>query len=85
LNEVASSLHAGYVVLGQVQSNSGQTRVLAHLIRLPDQTHIWVARMDRAAVNLDVESEIAHKIATEFSPRVMAETRSNASPQAAKH
>jgi DNA-binding winged helix-turn-helix (wHTH) protein/TolB-like protein len=85
LNEVASSLHAAYVVLGQVQSNSGQTRVLAHLIRLPDQTHIWVARMDRAAVNLDVESEIAHKIAAEFSPRVMAEARSDASPQAAKH
>ena len=35
-NAIAPSLHAAYVVLGQVQSSSGQVVILAHLIRLPD-------------------------------------------------
>jgi TolB-like protein len=45
---IGSSLNAGYVVLGQVQRNESQLRVLAHLIRLPDQVHVWVVRYDFA-------------------------------------
>ncbi len=77
LNAIASSLHATYVVLGQVQSGNGQIRILAHLIHLPEQTHIWVDRMDRALPDqLTVESEAAQKIAGDFSVRVAAgETR----------
>lgn len=74
LKSIASSLHADYVVLGQVQSNGAQVRILAHLIRSSDQTHIWVARMDSALVDpLSLESEAARKIAAEFSPRVAAD------------
>ena len=71
MKAIASSLHAAYVVFGQVQSNGSQVRILAHLIRLPEQTHIWVARMDRALADpLSLESEAAHKIAAEFLPRL---------------
>jgi len=71
LKIIASTLHAAYVVLGQVQSNNGQIRILAHLIRLPDQTHVWVVRSDRTLEDpLGVESEVARKIAAEFSPRM---------------
>jgi DNA-binding winged helix-turn-helix (wHTH) protein len=74
LKAVASSLQAAYVVLGQVQSNGTQVRILAHLIRLPDQTHIWVARMDRALDDpLRLECEAAREIAVEFSPRILAD------------
>jgi TolB-like protein len=73
LNAIAVSLHAVYVVLGQVQSSSGQVRILAHLIRLPDQTHLWVVRVDRTLEKpLEVESEVAQKVAVEFSQRVPA-------------
>jgi TolB-like protein len=69
LRVIAESLHAQYVVLGQVQGNVSQTRILAHLIRLPDQTHLWVARMDRPSTNtLAVQLETAQKIAADFSP-----------------
>lgn len=86
LKAVASSLHAAYVVLGQVQSNGAQVRILAHLIRLPDQTHIWVARMDRALVDpLNLESEAASKIAAEFSPRILADRNRAALPPPANH
>lgn len=71
LHAIAVSLHAAYVVLGQVQSNNGQVRVLAHLIRLRDQTHIWAVRTDRPLTDpLALESDVAHAIAAEFSPRI---------------
>jgi DNA-binding winged helix-turn-helix (wHTH) protein/TolB-like protein len=71
LRTIAASLGANYVVLGQVQSNGPQTRILAHLIRLPDQKHLWVVRLDRDARDLlAVETEIANKVAADFAWRV---------------
>jgi DNA-binding winged helix-turn-helix (wHTH) protein/TolB-like protein len=86
LKAIASTLGAGYVVLGQVQRSGTQTRILAHLIRLSDQTHIWVVRMDRTLDDpLNVESEIAQKVATEFSPRVAKDASGGALPEAPTH
>lgn len=74
LQAIAASLHAGYAVLGQVQTNGAQIRILAHLIRLSDQTHIWVVRMDRPLLDpFNLESEAAGKIASEFSTRMSAD------------
>jgi TolB-like protein len=86
LKAIASSLHAGYVVLGQVQTNDTHVRILAHLIRLPEQTHIWVVRMDRPLADpLSLESEAAGKIATELSARMSANPGRAASFSAASH
>jgi DNA-binding winged helix-turn-helix (wHTH) protein/TolB-like protein len=87
LKAIASSLHAGYVVLGQIQLNNGQVRILAHLIRLPEQTHLWVVRSEGALTDpLRIESEVAGKIALEFSPRISADSSHNAaSLPAANH
>jgi DNA-binding winged helix-turn-helix (wHTH) protein/TolB-like protein len=46
LRTIATSLHTSYVVLGQVQRDAQHVRVLGHLIRLPDQTHVAVSRFD---------------------------------------
>jgi TolB-like protein len=112
LNAIGSSLHAAYVVLGQVQRNEAQrndaqrndhprsddqgnqdqskrgpVRILAHLIRLPEQTHLWVARTERTLADpLAVESEVAEKIGAEFSRRVAADSdHKNASFPSANH
>ena len=70
---IASTLRASYVVLGQVQAYRGQTRILAHLIHMPEQTHVSVARLDRDFSNpLDVEAEVAQAIAEKFSPPLAA-------------
>lgn len=75
LRAIASSLHSSYVVLGQVQSKGPQVRILAHLIHLPDQKHIWVTRLDRSLEDpLNVESQAASKIASEFSALIAAKT-----------
>lgn len=82
---VAQQLHASYVVLGQVQAHAEQTRVLAHLIRLPDQTHIWVVRLDRPVTNpLAIEAELAQAIASEFAPRIAADQQ-HPLPQFGRH
>jgi len=56
------------VVLGQVQGDATHPKILAHLIRLPEQTHLWVTVGND--VNLDdptrVQSEMAARITSEF-------------------
>src|SRR5262249_41063784 len=76
LKGIAESLRANYVVLGQVQTNGTQTRILAHLIRLPDQKHLWVVRTDRAVGDvLAAEAEIADRVVAEFAPRIERDTK----------
>jgi TolB-like protein len=63
---IGLALHAQYVVLGQIQRDAGRTRVLAHLIRLPDQTHVAVSRTEdvqAAAASLDVIDALSARIA----------------------
>lgn len=72
LTDIATALHANYVILGQVQTVGSGTRVLAHLIRMPDQTHVWVVRRESARSDVrDAESAAAAAIAEEFSLRIV--------------
>lgn len=71
LRAIAASLHASYVVLGQVQRDSEHVRVLGHLIRLPDQTHVTVARFDDVAdQTLARTHDIAAKMSERFTRRL---------------
>jgi DNA-binding winged helix-turn-helix (wHTH) protein/TolB-like protein len=64
---IGESLHAKYVVIGQVQRDGDRVRLLAHLIRLPEQTHLWVTRIDRAASEPPVHAaDAARQISEEF-------------------
>jgi TolB-like protein len=81
LTALTASLHTQYVILGQVQSSGTQTRILAHLIRLPEQTHLWVSRMDAPLSDLlAVESQAAQKISAEFSGRIVTDCTGNPLP-----
>jgi DNA-binding winged helix-turn-helix (wHTH) protein/TolB-like protein len=85
LAAIASSLHASYVVLGQVQNNGAQSRILIHLIRLPDQKHLWVARFDRTITDSDslqLESEVAQRVGAEFSERIVKDSNGSPLPEA---
>lgn len=84
LRAIASSLGASYVVLGQVQRSADRTRILAHLIHLPEQTHVWVARIDRDTGDaLAFESQVAQQITDQFSPKIAARITSRALPAGA--
>ena len=64
---IGQSLHARYVVIGQVQRDGDRVRLLAHLIRLPEQTHLWVVRIERAASDPPMRAaDAARRISDEF-------------------
>jgi DNA-binding winged helix-turn-helix (wHTH) protein/TolB-like protein len=64
---IGETLRARYVVLGQVQKNVTAIRVLAHLIRLPEQTHLTVARLECDPSNpLKAQAELARQITENF-------------------
>jgi DNA-binding winged helix-turn-helix (wHTH) protein/TolB-like protein len=50
LGTIASSLHADFVVLGQILPGERGLTVLTHLIRARDQRHLWVGRFESLAV-----------------------------------
>ncbi|MGJ5813397.1 winged helix-turn-helix domain-containing protein [Paludibaculum fermentans] len=68
LVRISTELQAGLVVLGQVQRQAGQGRVLLHLIRMPDQAHLWVTRVDNPDFSsaLQTQSAIARRATREF-------------------
>jgi DNA-binding winged helix-turn-helix (wHTH) protein/TolB-like protein len=48
LELIASSLHADFIVIGQIQPGRRGLTVLTHLIRARDQRHLWVSRLEPA-------------------------------------
>jgi TolB-like protein len=67
---VARTLHAGYVVIGQLQRTPTGVRILAHLIRLPEQTHLWVTRIERPLDTGDLPADAADRITADFLKRL---------------
>jgi DNA-binding winged helix-turn-helix (wHTH) protein/TolB-like protein len=63
---IGEALKAGYIVLGQVQRDGEKVRVLAHLIRLPEQTHLWVTRTEAVRPELTPPTGVAERISREF-------------------
>ena len=55
---------AAYFVIGQVQHDDAGVRLVVHLIRLDDETHLWVTRVARAPSDLaDIQDVIADRLA----------------------
>jgi DNA-binding winged helix-turn-helix (wHTH) protein/TolB-like protein len=64
--KIGADLKAGYVVIGQIQREGEKVRVLAHLIRLPQQTHLWVTRVEAVPSELTPPAGLAERISREF-------------------
>ncbi len=60
LSAIAQELHAKYIVIGQIQADHDKTRILAHLIRMPEQTHVWVVRADGQTLDDPLNLETHH-------------------------
>lgn len=71
LSAIGSSLNARYVVLAQIRKDSTHFFVLAHLISLPDQTHLAVTEQTCAAnASLQDQAGMAQHIVDKFSPLI---------------
>lgn len=67
ISQIATALRARYVILGQLQQAGPALQVLAHLIRMPEQTHVSVGRFAPA---LDNPGVTARGIVEKFKGRL---------------
>ena len=70
MKATGESLGAQYLLLGQVKKDDRHTRVVAHLIRVSDQTHLWARTFDSEALDLDRQSAIAEEIAAAITSTI---------------
>ncbi len=75
LKAIGESLDAQYILLGQVTRDDRRIRVIAHLIRSSDQSHLWANPYDRATLDLNGQSELAESIATAVIDRISRDRR----------
>ena len=75
LQRIGSELHVDYIVLAQMKRDTAGVRLIAHLIRVSDQSHLWARTYDRplrlpqepGGVTLEAQAEIAESIASEVA------------------
>jgi TolB-like protein/DNA-binding winged helix-turn-helix (wHTH) protein len=72
MKAVGDSLGAQYLLLGQLKRDDRRMRVVAHLIRVSDQTHLWARTFDSEALDLDRQSAIAEEIASAITSTLSA-------------
>jgi DNA-binding winged helix-turn-helix (wHTH) protein/TolB-like protein len=64
LRRIGTTLDADYIVLAQMKRDAAGVRLIAHLIRVKDEAHVWANTYDRPAFTLEVQAEIAEAIAS---------------------
>ncbi|MBX9602361.1 MAG: winged helix-turn-helix domain-containing protein [Bryobacteraceae bacterium] len=82
VERIGIELKAQFVILGQVMSSGASGRVLIHLIRMPDQAHLTVTRVDNPdfADGVRTQGEIARRAAADFASK-LAPLDASGSPQ----
>jgi TolB-like protein len=71
LKAIGEELGLQFVVLGQVKRDRERVRVIAHMIRVSDQTHMWANTFDRPAFTLAVQAELADIIARAVTAKLI--------------
>ena len=78
LKRIGTELGADYIVLAQMKRDDAGVRLIAHLIRVRDQSHLWANTYDRAVLSpeqgdategftLAAQAEIAEAIAAQVA------------------
>ena len=67
---VGRDLAVQYVVLAQLKRDENGVRLIAHLIRVTDQAHVWAQTFDRPSFDLATQSEIAEAIAAAVAAKL---------------
>jgi TolB-like protein len=70
MKAIGESLGAEYLVLGQMKKDDRHMRIVAHLIRVSDQTHVWAFTYDTVMLDLSEQASIADAIAKAVALRV---------------
>ena len=70
MKAMGESLGAQYLVLGQMKRDARRMRIVAHLIRVADQTHVWATTYDSPTLDLPQQDAIASEIAAAVTQRI---------------
>jgi TolB-like protein len=70
---MGESLGARYILLGQLKRDDRRLRIVAHLIHVSDQTHLWAKTYDREFLDLTGQSEVAELIAAAVADNLPAD------------
>jgi DNA-binding winged helix-turn-helix (wHTH) protein/TolB-like protein len=63
LKRIGEALDADYIVLAQMKRDRSQVCLIAHLIRVGDEVHLWANTYDAPEFTLAVQADIAESIA----------------------
>lgn len=67
---IGRDVRAEYVVLAQLKRDARGVRLIAHLIRVKDEAHVWARTFDRSEFSLATQSELAELIAAAVDARL---------------
>jgi DNA-binding winged helix-turn-helix (wHTH) protein/TolB-like protein len=70
LKAIGEEVNARFVVLAQVKRDASRVRLIAHLIRVSDEAHVWAQTFDRDEFTLEAQAEIAETIAAAVTQHV---------------
>jgi TolB-like protein/DNA-binding winged helix-turn-helix (wHTH) protein len=70
MKSTGESLGAQYLLLGQLKKDDRRMRIVAHLIRVSDQTHVWAWPYDSDTLDLERQAAIAEEIAKAVTARI---------------
>jgi DNA-binding winged helix-turn-helix (wHTH) protein/TolB-like protein len=76
LKRIGLELGADYIVLAQMKRDAAQVRLIAHLIRVADEAHVWANTFDAPEFTLDVQGRIAETIAASITTVLTAPSSS---------
>jgi len=66
---IGRDVRAEYVVLAQLKRDDEGVRLIAHLIRVEDEAHVWAESFDRPDFSLATQTELAELIAAAVAAR----------------
>jgi TolB-like protein/DNA-binding winged helix-turn-helix (wHTH) protein len=72
MKAMGESLGAQYLLMGQMKKDDRHMRIVAHLIRVSDQTHLWARTYDTDTLDLAQQAAIAEQIAKSVADSVPA-------------
>jgi DNA-binding winged helix-turn-helix (wHTH) protein/TolB-like protein len=71
IQAIGRAVDAEYVVLAQMKTDATKVRLIAHLIRVRDEAHVWANVFDAADFGLDEQATIAEAIAAAVAGRLV--------------
>jgi TolB-like protein/DNA-binding winged helix-turn-helix (wHTH) protein len=75
MKALGESLGAQYLLLGQMKKDDRRMRIVAHLIRVSDQTHLWAKTYDTDTLDLPQQASIAEEIAKSVAETVPGDAK----------